>query len=91
MDNFDESKITPLGELDDDMLDGVSGGAIGAGTVVYITYCVPRYCPTCGRLLQNAPATIRGVRGILDGKTIYWCKYNCCGHKTSVSETAIVG
>lgn len=90
MANLEDMNLDGLQVLDDDKLDSVVGG-YSAGDVVYITYCIPRYCPTCARLLQNAPATIRGVRGILDGKTIYWCTYNCCGHKTSVSETAIVG
>lgn len=89
MTNLEDMNLDGMQELDDDMLDSIVGG-YSAGDVVNIFYYIPRYCPTCARLLQNAPAAIRGVRGVLDGKTIYWCTYNCCGHKTSVSETAIV-
>ena len=89
MTNLEDMNMDGIQELDDSMLNSIVGG-YSAGDIVRITYCVPRYCPSCSRLLQNAEATIRGVRGVLDGKTIYWVKYNCCGHKTSVSETAIV-
>lgn len=49
------------------------------------------YCRNCGKLLKNYQATIRGIRGTLDGKDVYWIYRNCCGHKTSVIETEITG
>ena len=49
------------------------------------------YCASCGRLLKNYTATITGVRGVLDGKTIYWITRECCGHKSSMIETDIIG
>ena len=49
------------------------------------------YCATCGRLLKNYTVTITGVRGVLDGKTIYWVTRECCGHKSSIIETEIHG
>ena len=48
------------------------------------------YCPRCARLLTNYQATITGVRGVLDGSTLYWVTRNCCGYKSSIIETAIV-
>ena len=90
MTNFDETKIASFGELDDDMLEGVSGGALSNGTVITCRSSMVKYCNGCGRLLDTYQATITGVRGVLDGKTVYWIKRNCCGHKTSVIETAII-
>ena len=49
------------------------------------------YCANCGRLLKNYTVTITGVRGVLDGKTIYWVTRECCGHKSSIIETEIHG
>ena len=49
-----------------------------------------QYCKRCGKLLQNYQATITGVRGVLDGKTVYWVTLKCCGYKTSIIETSIV-
>ena len=40
---------------------------------------------------QNYTATITGVRGVLDGHTLYWVTRNCCGHKSSIIDTEIHG
>ncbi|MBR2869139.1 MAG: hypothetical protein IKB88_08800 [Clostridia bacterium] len=86
-------------EIDDDMLDAVSGGT-GADTVVTLKYRVGDvviinpptidYCPRCAKLLKNYEATITGVRGILNGNPIYWITRKCCGYKTSEIEHVIV-
>ena len=75
-------------ELDDNELDKVVGG-YSVGDTVRCKKWTVEYCERCGKLLMNYEATITGVRGELDGKTIYWVTRNCCGYKTSVSETAI--
>jgi len=77
-------------ELNDEELDKVVGG-YGVGDTVRMESRQIRYCPGCGQLLLNYEATITGVRGVLDGKTIYYIKHNCCGYKTSESEAAIIG
>ena len=77
-------------ELDDELLDNVSGG-VAIGDVVQVRSSTIQYCASCGRLLMNYQATITGIRGYLDGKTLYWVTRTCCGHKSSVIETAIVG
>lgn len=86
-------------EIDDDMLDGVSGGT-GTDTVVTLKYRVGDvvkinppiidYCPKCAALLKNYEATITGLRGILDGNPVYWITLKCCGHKSSVIEYVIM-
>lgn len=77
-------------ELDDDQLDTVSGG-VSVGDVVQVKSFKVEYCRGCAKLLTNYEATITGVRGVLDGKTVYWIKRSCCGYKSSVSETSILG
>ena len=77
-------------ELNDDELDQVVGG-YGVGSTVTCSADAIAYCSNCGRLLKNYSATITGVRGVLDGKTIYWITRNCCGRKTSIIETEILG
>lgn len=89
MDNFEKELTAPMGELDDDMLETVTGGA-SVGDVVNIRSSRIDYCKGCGKLLTNYHATITGVRGVLDGHTVYWVKHNCCGYRTSVIETSIV-
>ena len=77
-------------ELGDDELDTVVGG-YGVGDKVRCKSLSVQYCNGCGRLLMDYEATITGVRGELDGKTLYWITRSCCGRKTSVIETSIVG
>lgn len=77
-------------EINDDELDTVVGG-YGVGDTVRMKSSVVKYCPNCGRLMLEYTATITGVRGVLDGKTVYYIKLGCCGHKTSEIETAIIG
>lgn len=84
----DLNKNNPA-ELNDEELDQVVGG-YGVGDTVRCSRSVVAYCPGCGRLLNNYEATITGVRGVLDGKTVYWATYNCCGHKTSIIDTEIL-
>lgn len=79
-----EKNIAPI-DLDDDQLEGVSGG-YAAGDTVTVSSPNIEYCPKCARLIANLPATVTGVRGILNGKTIYWVTFSCCGHKTSRLE-----
>ena len=57
MTNFDETKIAPIAELDDDMLDGVVGG-VSVGDVVTCRGQRASYCNGCGRLLDRYQATI---------------------------------
>ena len=78
------------GELGDDELDAVVGG-YEAGQKVRCNRWSVDYCPKCGKLLLNYEATITGVRGVVDGKTLYWVTFSCCGYRTSVSESAIIG
>lgn len=77
-------------ELNDDQLDQVVGG-YGVGDTVTCTKSAIEYCEGCGKLLNNYQATITGVRGVLDGKTVYWVTRSCCGKKSSMSETEIRG
>ena len=77
-------------ELGDDELDQVVGG-YGVGDTVTCTKSAIEYCEGCGRLLKNYQATITGVRGVLDGNTIYWITRTCCGKKTSMRELEIQG
>lgn len=77
-------------ELNDEELDQVIGG-YGVGDTVTCSKDQIDYCPKCARLLKNYKATITGVRGVLDGKTIYWVTRECCGIKGSIIETEIVG
>ena len=77
-------------ELNDEELDQVVGG-YGVGETVTCSKSAIEYCSGCGRLLKNYQATITGVRGVLDGKTVYWVTRTCCGKKTSMSELEILG
>ena len=77
-------------ELGDDELDTVVGG-YGVGDKVRCNRRSVDYCPKCGKLLLNYEATIAGVRGVVDGKTQYWVTFGCCGYRSSVSESAIIG
>ncbi len=96
LDNVLENKSF---EIDDDMLDEVTGGA-GTDTVVTLKYRVGdvviinpseiTYCPSCAKLLKNYEATITGIRGILNGSPVYWITRKCCGCKSSEIEYAIV-
>ena len=42
-------------------------------------------------MLSGYGVTITSVRGVLDGNTVYWVTYNCCGRRSGVIETEIVG
>ena len=77
-------------ELGDDELDTVVGG-YSVGDKVRCKSLTVQYCNGCGRLLMDYEATITGVRGVVDGKTLYWVTFSCCGYRTSVSESAIIG
>ena len=77
-------------EMNDEQLGQVVGG-YGVGDTVTCTKSAIEYCDGCGRLLKNYQATITGVRGVLDGNTIYWITRTCCGKKTSMSELEILG
>ena len=77
-------------ELNDEELDTVVGG-YGIGDTVLCSHGDIVYCSNCGRLLKNYSATITGVRGVLNGHTLYWVTRNCCGHKSSIIDTEIHG
>ena len=77
-------------ELNDEALDTVAGG-YEIGQTVHFRNDKIEYCPKCGKLLTNYEATITGVRGVLDGNTVYWINRGCCGSKTSESEIMIIG
>ena len=66
-------------------------GGVAVGDTVTCSKSAIEYCSGCGRLLKNYQVTIVGVRGVLDGNTIYWITRNCCGKKTSMSELEILG
>lgn len=85
----DLNKNNPA-ELNDEELEQVVGG-YAVGDTVICSYDRIDYCSSCGRLLKNYSATITGVRGVLDGHTIYWVTRNCCGHKSSIIDTEIHG
>ena len=76
-------------ELPDSELEKVSGG-INIGDTVKVKNPMIVYCPKCAKLLMNYEVTITGVRGVLDGHTLYWVTNKCCGHKTSIIDTIIV-
>ena len=77
-------------ELNDEELDQVVGG-YNIGDTVICSYNDIAYCANCGRLLKNYEVTITGVRGVLNGHTLYWVTRNCCGHKSSIIDTEILG
>ena len=83
---MDEMKKVELNEAE---LEAVVGG-YDIGQKVRCSRWSVEYCPRCGKLLRNYEATIAGVRGKLDGKTLYWVTFDCCGYRTSVSEVAIL-
>ena len=62
-------------ELNDEALDNVVGG-YDIGDTVICSHADIVYCSNCGRLLKNYSATITGVRGVLDGHTLYWVTRN---------------
>ena len=84
--NSIEQDIT---ELNDDQLETVVGG-YSIGDTVRCSHSDIAYCSNCGRLLKNYEVTITGIRGILDGKMLYWVKRNCCGTNSSIIETEIL-
>lgn len=90
MKDLENMDFNGMEELDDEQLDNVSGG-VSIGDVVRAKSWEVKYCPRCGKLLLDYEATITGVRGTVDGKTLYWITRSCCGYKSSVSETAIIG
>ena len=85
----DLNKNTPA-ELSDEELDQVVGG-YGVGDTVRCSHDDIAYCSNCGRLLKNYEVTITGVRGELNGHTLYWVTRNCCGWKSSIIDTEIRG
>jgi len=85
-DSRKDNKITTLNEEE---LNQMVGG-YSVGDTVRCSFADIAYCANCGRLLKNYDVTITGVRGVLDGKTIYWVERRCCGHKSSVIETEIL-
>lgn len=88
--NEDMNKIeNDITELTDEQLDAIVGG-YDIGTTVRCSHDDIVYCPNCGRLLKNYSATITGVRGVLNGKVLYWVTRNCCGRQTSIIETEIL-
>lgn len=84
----DLNKNNPV-ELNDVELEQVVGG-YSVGDTVRCSHDAIAYCSNCGRLLKNYEATITGVRGVLNGKTLYWVTRKCCGHKSSIIETEIL-
>ncbi|MBQ7850796.1 MAG: hypothetical protein IJ343_13810 [Clostridia bacterium] len=76
-------------ELNDEELGNVVGG-YGVGDTVTCSVDEIRYCSNCGRLLKNYEVTITGVRGVLNGHTLYWVTRKCCGHKSSIIDTEIL-
>ena len=72
-------------------IEVLDGCTYKQGDVVIITPSKIKYCNGCGKLINNSIVTITGLRGFLDGTPVYWITYHCCGHKSSESETAIVG
>ena len=85
----DLNKNTPV-ELNDEELDTVVGG-VSIGDTVHCWNVDIAYGSNCGSLLKNYSATITGVRGVLDGHTLYWVTRNCCGWKSSIIDTEIQG
>ena len=76
-------------ELNDEELDQAVGG-VSIGDTVCCSHDDIVYCSNCGRLLKNYSATITGVRGVLDGHTLYWVTRNCCGMRSSIIDTEIL-
>lgn len=76
-------------ELNDEDLEKVVGG-YSIGDKVNCSHDEIAYCSNCGRLLKNYEVTITGVRGVLNGHTLYWVTRSCCGHKSSIIDTEIL-
>ena len=81
--------ILNLHELSDNELENVSGG-VSVGDVVRIRGNRIDYCSNCANMLLNYEATITGVRGVLDGHTVYWITRKCCGFKSSEIDTSFI-
>jgi len=77
-------------ELNDEDLEQVVGG-YSIGDTVLCSHNDIVYCSNCGRPLKNYEVTITGVRGELDGHTLYWVTRNCCGWKAIIIDTEIHG
>lgn len=82
--------VTGSPEMSDDELDQIVGG-YGVGDTLLCSRDDIDYCSNCGRILKNYEVTITGVRGVLDGHALYWVTRNCCGHKSSIIDTEILG
>ena len=80
--NQNEANTDSIRELNDEQLEEIVGG-VEIGQTVQIKSTKIDYCPNCGKLLLNYSATITGLRGMLDGKNVYWITRDCCGYKTS--------
>lgn len=80
--NQNEANTDSIRELNDEQLEEIVGG-VEIGQTVQIKSTKIDYCPNCGKLLLNYSATITGLRGVLDGKNVYWITRDCCGYKTS--------
>ncbi|MBO5261607.1 MAG: InlB B-repeat-containing protein [Clostridia bacterium] len=72
-------------------IEELEGCTYKKGDVVECQSFQITYCPSCGKLIMKFTVTITGLRGFLDGTPVYWVTYHCCGHKTSETETAIIG
>lgn len=86
-------------ELNDDMLDVVSGGTgtdygvtpkYNVGDVVLVNSRMITYCPKCSALTDRFEATITTIYGVVyDSYVVYGIKYKCCGYENKAVETAI--
>lgn len=85
-----DARMNGISELNDEQLEKVVGG-YDIGDTVRCRRDVIEYCSNCGRLLTNYEATLTGLRGVLDGKKIFWATRKCCGWKSSLIETEIIG
>ena len=88
MNELDNIQIAGMEALDDDMLDNVSGGSVNIGDVVHVNTHRVNYCPSCGKLSMEYDATITGIRGVLDGSTVYWITRSCCGYRSSAIDSS---
>lgn len=90
MQPYEETEIPAIEEMDDEQLNQVVGG-VEIGQTIQAKSNYINYCPRCARLLLNYTATVTGIRGYLDGHALYWITRDCCGYKTSIIDTDIVG
>ena len=88
MNNFEEEMIAPMGELDDDMLENVSGG-VSIGDVVNIQSYNINYCQ-CGRLLQNYQASLKVDVG-KSKLTRYKRTHKCLNATGAIDSTILEG